>query len=82
MKVCLQQAIEEVESGGHPIKSMLQAATNGLLPESQPIVKHLFEVVHARPTIQPDHVHIHAVTVFEIRRRKKMLHKLGQLNPI
>ncbi len=66
----------------NPLQAPLQTSPNGRRPELQPFLQQRPDVKHPGSPVQADHVHIYAVTSFQIRGCKKMVHQRCQFHSV
>ena len=64
------------------IQAMLQATTHRTGTVFQPLTEHGFKIFDLRATIKTDHVHINAIVLLEVSRRKQVRHHCGCINPV
>ena len=75
-----KQSVQDVQSIGDNLQTMLQAPLHGLAPELEPLLQHIQEVEHPRPALEVDNVHVDAHRALERRRREQVRHQLFDID--
>ena len=64
------------------IQAMLQATAHRTGTVFQPLTEHGLKIFDLRATIKTDHVHVDAIVLLEVSRRKQVRHHCGGINPV
>ncbi len=71
-----------MDAGVDVVIAVLQAPAHRLDAELQPLLQQLLQVEQMRPSVEADHVHVHAIAALEVRRGEEMRHQLLEVDAV